>query len=255
MIKIKAFAGSAVTLKGAENDAAESASMSFGVGKFDTYSPIPQVVMTSFSGGAHCCLNIKLADFVNGAWKTLTVYESDTDQIDFPIDVDGDGLLDFVLSDDRFNYVFASHAGSWTPPLILNIVRGRVADVSKESRYRSLYETDFSKTKAACETGQFNEGGKTYPTEINGACAAYVADGTRLGRTQEAWSFMLAHYDHSNGADGDPNPGFLPTKCFVALVNFECPVGKEHTFATYPEALRWFLGDNGYLPPVEITPN
>jgi len=163
--------------------------------------------------------------------------------------------LDFVLSDDRFNYVFASHAGSWTPPLILNIVRGRVVDVSKESRYRSLYETDFSRTKAACETGEFNEDGKTYHTEINGACAAYVADAARLGRAQEAWSFMLAHYDQSNGGGGDLNLSFLPTKCFVPLVRYECPAGKEHTFATYPEALRWFLGENGYLPPVEITPN
>jgi hypothetical protein len=127
--------------------------------------------------------------------------------------------------------------------------------VSKDPRFRSLYEADFAKTKQACETGQFTEDGKTYQTEVNGACAAYVADGARLGRVEEAWASMLAHYDHSNGGGGDLSPGFLPTKCFVALVNYQCPTGKEHTFADFPEALRWWLGDNGYLPPVEIAPN
>ena len=109
-----------------------------------------------------------------------------------------------MLQDGRFNYVFASHAGSWTPPLILDISRGRVVDVSKEHRFRSLYETDFYKSKLACETGKYEEDGKIYDTEINGACAAYVADGVRLGRGEEAWTFMLAHYDHSNDGGSEP---------------------------------------------------
>ncbi|MDQ2861541.1 MAG: hypothetical protein M3T55_12630 [Pseudomonadota bacterium] len=255
VIKIMAPNRPEVTLKGAENDYAESASINFGVGKFDSSSAIPQVVMTSFSGGAHCCLDIKLADFVNGAWRLLTVYELDTDQIDFPKDIDSDGFIDFVLQDDRFNYVFASHAGSWAPPLILDISHGRVVDVSKANRFRSLYEADFARTKMACETGKYEEDGKTYDTEINGACAAFVADGVRLGRGEEAWRFMLAHYDRSNGSGGDSNSNFLPTKCFVPFVKYECPAGKEHSFAAYPDALRWFLGDNGYLPAIRIAPN
>ena len=38
-----------------------------------------------------------------------------------------------------------------------------------------------------------------------------------------------------------------PTHCTVALVNGECPKGREVTFKTYPEALRSFLQENRYI--------
>ena len=253
-IEVTAPTGARVALQGVSNDFRDS-TINFGSGKFDGYSSLPQVVMTSYSGGAHCCLKIVVAEYIQNKWKSVTVYNADTDEIPFPLDRDGDGILDFGLNDERFNYEFASHAGSWTPPLVLDIENGRVVDVSKRPAYRKVFESDMSQAGAVCETGKYIRDGKSYDAEINGACAAYVADAAVLGRVQEAWSNMLNHYDHSNGGDGSADAGFLPTKCFAPLVDFKCPPGQQHTFASYPEALRWFLGDTGYLPPLKIVPN
>ena len=71
-------------------------------------------------------------------------------------------------------------------------------------------------------------------------CAAYVASAARLGRFDQAWSEMLRAYDRNSNWP-------LPGDCRVALVDYRCPEGQRTEYADYPEALRAFLVQQGYI--------
>jgi hypothetical protein len=175
----------------------------------------PSVVFTSYSGGAHCCVEVQVAQPVGKAWKKINLGSWDGGSIEAPRDVNGDGVTDFVFVDNAFLYAFDSYAASWAPPLVMNVANGKGVNVSTAKRYAALYRADMEKTKPECAKHQ------------NGACAAYVADAARIGQFDEAWSFMLANYDQKS--------------------EWTYPTRTEVKPKDYPQALRWFLEDNGYI--------
>jgi hypothetical protein len=185
------------------------------------------VVFTSYSGGAHCCVEVQVAQPAGKVWKKFDLGNWDGDGIEPPRDVDGDGIADFVFVDNAFLYAFDSYAASWAPPLVMNVTNGKVLNVSTAKRYAALYRADMEKAKPECAKHQ------------NGACAAYVADAARIGRFDEAWTFMLANYDRKS-------EWTYPARCDGDRVDFRCK-GTEVKPKDYPEALRWFLEDNGYI--------
>jgi hypothetical protein len=227
--------GGRITAAGVEGS--EVAAMWFGIGRLDPATPVTQVLMTSYTGGAHCCVDYKLIEYLDGAWRVTNLGPWDGDPPDrFPVDVDGDGVADLVKVDNRFLYAFDSYAFSWAPPQVINVVHGRVVDVSAKPRYGPLFAKDMRKAQAECAKDH-----------ANGACAGFVADAARLGRTPQAWRFMLANYDRKSD-------WILPTACAVPVpAGRDCPARQTVKFATFPQALRWFLGDTGYLPPVDPT--
>lgn len=213
-----------------------AAGAQLGVGHIDPASPHPQVLFVTYTGGAHCCADIKLLEVLDGAWRTVDVAVQDGGGLDaFPNDLDGDGKREFSLSDDRFLYAFDAYAASLSPPLIKSVERGRVRDVSADSRFRPVFEAYIPEARKHCEAG------------YNGACSAYVAASARVGRASDAWAVMLKSYDRTS-------EWALPAACRDALQEGSCPEELRVKFSTYPEALRWFLGDLDYLPPVYIAP-
>lgn len=204
-----------------------------GVGTLDR-AGTPFVYWQSYTGGAHCCNAIRVAVVAPGRIRTVELGAWDGEpQEAFPSDVDGDGTVDFVQSDQRFRYAFASGAGSRTPPQILNIEGGRAVDVSAHARFRPLFEADMAANRAEC----LDRG-----SDRNGACAAFVASAARIGRLGEAWAEMLAAHE--------PTPAqALAFDCRVAWnERAECPRGQEIRFGGFPEALRHFLTRWGYIP-------
>lgn len=187
----------------------------------------PSVVFTSYSGGAHCCVEVQVAQPSGKAWKKINLGSWDGGGIEAPRDVNGDGIADFVFVDNAFLYAFDSYAASWAPPLVMNVANGKGVNVSAAKRYAALNRADMEKTKPECAKHQ------------NGACAAYVADAARIGRFDEAWTFMLANYDKKS-------EWTYPARCNGAKVDYQCK-GTETKPKDYPEALRWFLEDNGYI--------
>jgi hypothetical protein len=174
-----------------------------------------------------------LLERVDGRWRTIQVGTYDGESFEnFPKDVDGDGVIDIVIHDDRFAYKFGCYACSWMPPRIFNVRKGQVNDVSAEQRYRKLFEADYAKAKAACEAKPFSA------SYASGYCAGMVADGARLGRAEEAWRIALQHVN--------PNAADWPAGCKITPVSGRCPKDQEFTFKTYEEGLRWFLLKNGY---------
>jgi hypothetical protein len=73
----------------------------------------------------------------------------------------------------------------------------------------------------------------------NGFFPAYVAVKTLLGEKTDAWYKMLKGYNESSTI------GLSESKCLSDLVN-DCPNNTNHK-KTYPEALKKFLEEAGYL--------
>ncbi|MGI4731194.1 MAG: hypothetical protein ACRYFW_05540 [Janthinobacterium lividum] len=203
-------------------------------------------ILTSFSGGAHCCESYAVAVRQGAGWRRIEVARTETTdqgpvrQTDFnyglkgfPTDLDGDGHADFVIGDDAFAYAFTDYADSWTPPVILNVAGDGFADVSRRPAFRRLFAADMAKARQGCVAPSAGR-------SPNGACAAYAADAARTGRFAAAWPDVIARYDRSSDADGYP-------RCTTADAAGHCSPEHEVRYANYPAALRAFLIRTGYL--------
>jgi len=188
----------------------------------------PFVMFQSFTGGAHCCASIQLILPQDGHLRVIPVGTWDGDFIDLPTDVDGDGALDFVVPDNRFYYVFTSYAGSRAPPQIWNIEGGRAVDVSAAPRYRPLFLRAMSEEHEECLVGG---------DDSRSPCAAYVAAAARAGQFDRAWREMLKAYERTP-----------PHGCRVAAAPGSCPQDQVTEDREFPDAIRHFLRETGYLP-------
>lgn len=211
-----------------------AANVTFAVTRLDPKDGVSQVLVSMFTGGAHCCSVLTLLESRDGQWLTYDLGSWDGDTPALPEDLDGDGVKEFRFVDQAFLYAFGSYAESWAPPVIQKIVDGRVQDVSKAVAYRSIYEQAAANSRSACLA------------RSNGACAAYVASAARAGRLDAAWTEMLNAYDQVSDWQ-------LPTACRIRTSG-SCPTGAEMTFSTFPEALQWFLGEQGYTDKVYVAP-
>jgi len=209
---------------------------SLGVGRIDPDSPRPQLLVTSYTGGAHCCVHIQILDFIDNCWRIVDVGTFDGEPFSvFPKDIDGDRITDIQHWDDRFAYAFGCYAGSWMPPRVFNLRGGEVHDVSSAPRYRLLYVKDYREAKKRCLKHQ------------NAACAGLVADGYRLGRANVAWAVAMANVDHNDSWD--------PPGCKVKPLKGRCPENQEFHTDEYRQALLQFLINNGIAPPPNSPPS
>ncbi|TAL34950.1 MAG: hypothetical protein EPN98_07790 [Phenylobacterium sp.] len=232
VVEVRGPDGRAATLAGEASFGEASAQL--GVGRLDPASKQSAVLFTTFGTCAHGCGVVRLLDYLDGAWRKVEVGVIEGSQLPaFPEDLDGDGHREIQLWDRRFNYAFASFAGSYTPPQVLAVRNGRAVDVSAQLRFRRVYANYMAEVEAECRA------------HANGACPAYVAAAARAGQLETAWQVMLTSYDPMDDWE-------LPLACRSSTDDAPCPSGQEVKFRTYPEALRWFLGDLGYLSPVYL---
>ncbi|OYX52623.1 MAG: hypothetical protein B7Y97_00310 [Sphingomonas sp. 32-66-10] len=184
-----------------------------------------------YTGGMHCCQRMRVVTPAGDSLKVAELGGYDGAEIGWPKDVDGDGILDFVLSDDRFLYAFESYAASVAPPKVLNVIDGAVRDVSAEPRFSRIFEKAAASARKACV-------GEAYP---NGACAAWAAAAARLGTLDAVWPVVLAEYRK--------DPAIWPDRCKVERnEDGECPEGQLVEYPDYPSGLRAFLVETGYIP-------
>jgi hypothetical protein len=158
----------------------------FAVGQIDPDDPVPQIILSAYSGGAHCC-NVRTV-FVEAdhKWRTFKLDAGlNADGNRFPKDEYGIGRPAFVLPDDRFAYAFSSFGGSWMPPRVFVVKNSAVVEVSGSKLYGTLYKRDMAEAKQECFDPK---------SDPFGACAGFVADGARLGQFCAAWGYLLDNY-------------------------------------------------------------
>ncbi len=201
------------------------------IAALDPQAAGPVIVFHTPTGAAHGGTHLTILDPVGGRWTVVDAGDWDGDFFVRPQWTAGGGVY-LQLYDDAFLYAFACYACSHAPPKIFTLVGGRWTDASADPLYAPVFRREAAADKTACDGG--DGGGQ------NGACALYVAASARIGAFDEAWAYMLAHYDKTDVWD-------WPTRCTVPRVEDACPKGHEIVFKTYPEALRRFLGEHGYL--------
>ncbi len=183
---------------------------------------IPEVIVTTYSGGAHCCTN-----FIIYTWQGNQFVKAETGFLnagggEFQ-DLNGDDRLEFITVDNSFFYTFSSYAGSFPPTLIYALKQGKLENVTRQ------YPQKLRKTLR--EMYQVFEQNKKEKYEINGILAGYVAQKILLGEYQQGWKLMLANYDrHSDWG--------------LEIYQGDNVIGK---YPDFPTALKAFLIKTGYL--------
>jgi hypothetical protein len=181
-----------------------------------------EIVVRTFSGGAHCCTSIKIY-----SWRGDRFVKTETGFMDGQggtfQDLDGDGRQEILSYDNAFLYAFSSYAGSFPPSLIYTFRNGKLEDVTRKypkplrSQLQAMFKT-------------FQE--RRHQGEINGVLAGYVAQKALLGEFKQGWDFMMANYDRTSDWG------------LARLDNQGREIGRHPNF---PAALKALLIERGYL--------
>jgi hypothetical protein len=152
----------------------------------------PEVLVDTFSGGAHCCLTARLLTFDGTGYTPKDLSYGDVGYV--LKDADGDGRPELVGYDPRFSAAFTAFAGSGFPPQILQVRHGTTVDVTR--KFPKLVQAD-AKTRLK-DLRRARPG-----DDIRGILGAYVADRYLLGQGRTG----TAEIDRQRRA-GRVSPGF-----------------------------------------------
>jgi serine protease Do len=188
--------------------------------KLEPSGSMPQVVMTSFTGGAHCCTETHIATLdSDGRWSVLKADRLDGDGYQFE-DLGGDGVSDLVSIDDSFLYAFDCYACSYAPVRIHKLEGNRPRDVHRDyAKFlrQNLYQMEYSAER------------KQELWHSNGFLGGWVAAKALVNQFDDAWARMLVSYDRNS--DG------ILEECTTGVPLDKCPVGLKKR-VSFPEALR-----------------
>ena len=200
--------------------------VSVQIAELDPSNAQPEVVVSFYTGGAHCCsaTSVLTANADGSSWSTVDVGEFDGGPL--LTDLDGDGHYEFQTRDNAFLYAFACYACSEAPLEVLAIDNSAVKNVTSEPRFKPAHA---SYLKGMIEN--------VPDEEVNGFLAGYVGEKILLGESKPAWDPMLAYYDKASdwGLDTCDQP---------LNEDGECP-GREVKL-TFPDALERMFKENGY---------
>jgi hypothetical protein len=206
--------------------------------RLDPATALPQVVISDYIGGAHCCTETGIAtQRPDGSWQVVIPGEIDGDAGFAFLDLDGDRTGVLVDGADGFLYQYASYAGSFAPTRIRKLSGTTLQDVTRDPRYRGFLLQELKRMDRA-----------EVPSERNGYLAARVAQAALAGEFMDAWRAMLAAYDPLPregrsvcAADGH---GYT----VVSVTGPACPAGRER-LVSFPAALAVHLVQLGYITP------
>ena len=207
----------------------EEPAATVSVMRLDPQTSMPQIVMTYFWGGAHCCTVTKIATIdSSGKWHVMDGSALDGDGYQFQ-DLDGDGGAELVSVDNSFLYAFASYASSNAPTRIIKLTGVELKDVTQDPRYQGFLRQQLREMESHLE--------KDNP-EPNGYLGGWVAQKALLGELGEAWRTMLSSYD--------PKSDWELEECETGAPIESCPEGGKRKL-DFPEALANHLVSHGYL--------
>lgn len=197
------------------------------IAEIDPANTNPEVVVSFFTGGAHCCSDTKvLTSSEDGtSWQTVELGQFDGGPL-LAVDLAGDGQYVFETRDNAFLYAFACYACSAAPLRILALENGEVKNVSADPRFRPAHEANMRNMITLVPE-----------QDVNGFLAGYVGEKSLLGEGKEAWQLMLDYYDRTSDWGLDV--------CDQPLDDEGACPGKTERL-TFPEALERMLNENGY---------
>ncbi len=198
------------------------------IAEIDPTNQHPEVYFTAYSGGAHCCSSVVVAEQVGNKWVTVPVGDFDGGG-DYLHDINNDGLAEIVTVDNRFLYTFDCYACS-AAPLVIYTVRGGIAiDVSTDPRYLSAHRDWLAQIEDSVDPQER----WTSP----GYLAGWLATKIRIGEGADAWKQLQAHWDYRHDAGEET--------CLTGADLDHCPKNQKKVLK-FPDRLKLFLEQNGY---------
>ena len=202
--------------------------ISVQIAELDPGNPYPEVVVSFFTGGAHCCsaTSVLTASPDGSKWTTVDLGEFDGGPL-LATDLNSDGRYVFMTRDNAFLYAFACYACSEAPLKLIGIENGAVKDLTRDPVFKPAHEAWL---KSMVEN-------VSEDADANGFLAGYVAEKILLGEGKQAFELMLAHYDHTSdwGLETCDKPLNDDGECPGATIRL-----------TFPDALERMLNENGY---------
>jgi hypothetical protein len=210
--------------------------------RLDATTPMPQVVLTTYSGGAHCCTSTKIitGDTAEN-WHEVVADELDGGYRFF--DPDHNGSSNLVASDESFLWSFDAYAMTRPPTRIFKLVGVELKDVTKHDRYRGFLLKQLREMEHWAQTEN--------ALRSSGYLAGWVAQKILVNQFDDAWRTVLASSRSVDDLDSC-------SACVVCRVDARvwqdkvCPQSEKVT-VPFPEALAVFLVEHGYLTPDQST--
>ena len=227
------------SLRGAERPGFKSSSAHVQIVDLDQSNQTQEVLLSSFTGGAHCCGTVHVLTKNNSSkeWQDVDLGPFDGGTLMAIDPLKGDQPLIFT-NDNRFLYRFASYASSAAPAQLWQLENGSFIDVTHNSRYRNIHLKNLVSLEKAIQEFPF-EG-----YNPNGVLAAYVATRAMLGQASSAWLTMLDLYD--------PNQDWGLEECRGGYdESGNCR--QKVVYNGYPEALLAFLLQTGYMSSADAS--
>jgi hypothetical protein len=143
----------------------------------------PEVVVDSYTGGAHCCIVSDVLYFTGAAYARA---EHNWGSYGYALkDLNGDGRPELDGYDAAFEDAFSSHAASFEPPLVLAFdptAKGSLRDVTR--RFPAVIRSNVK------EALHIVAKARRAKAETLGGVAPYVADLYLLGRGREVRPYL-----------------------------------------------------------------
>ena len=187
-----------------------------------------EVLFSSYSGGAHCCSTVIVAEEVGDKWVAVPIGEFDGDG-NLLDDLDGDGLAEIATADNRFLYKFDCYACSAAPLIIFTVRGGAAVEVSSEPRYLAAHRDWLDEIEQAVEPAE--------RWASPGFLAGWLAGKARVGGGAAAWAEINARWDFAE------DPG--EQTCLTGGEPETC-AKRALKVLSFPERLKLFLDETGY---------
>ncbi|SDB36104.1 hypothetical protein [Bauldia litoralis] len=200
------------------------------IAEIDPENDGPEILFTSYSGGAHCCTQTIVAAEADGRWVAVPIGEFDGDG-GYLRDANGDGVAEIVTYDNRFLYEFDCYACSAAPLLIVTVRGGKAYDASADQRYLANHREWLEQLEEGIEPDE--------QWKSPGFLAGWVAAKIRAGEGDDAWKQLSDNWNFA--ADRGEEV------CLVDKAIDDCPKLSRATL-TFPERLKLFLERTHYLP-------
>lgn len=204
--------------------------------EIDPTNTTPEVLVMTYSGGAHCCHEVfALSNVEDDGWERIEIGTFDAKtapNLTSISDLDGDGGAELVAADDRFLYQFAFYAGSFVPPRILSLRGFDVVDRTNEPVFSDVLNQALNDLGTAPESGP----------ERNSWLASYAAI-LLLLKQDDPLDFATSSYD--------PEVEWGVMQCTdPAKDEGSCPEDQRINIG-FEAALSDFLVETGYLEPAQ----
>jgi hypothetical protein len=207
----------------------------------DPTTPLPQVVLSYYTGGAHCCRRATIwTQSGANAWTPVNIDGIDENGLAFDFNRVGDVDV-IVASDIGFAYVFGCYSCSYPPTKLLALKGTSLRDVTRVAAYRGVLREQLKEmeTRAEFKPDDTADG--------YGFLAGWTAQKLLLGEPlANAWREMLAHYSAAIDNYSSCNA------CRVCLDGQDTCQDAQKRPVDFPLALAIFLRNKGYVTAAQL---